>query len=134
MHCFGIKTETTIDHHAYALGLFNPRNRSLSFALGNIIEDADTVLPTTRDVLRAVYVLETNPKSNPRSPITCHRHNQSLVLAGFLAARPGRKTTQHKKLERAHPSHIPGRVARALALSGGEIAARFTSSPYLLFE
>ena len=57
MHCFGIKTETTICHHAHALGLFSLRNQSLSYALGNIIEDADTVAPTTCDVLRAVYAL-----------------------------------------------------------------------------
>jgi hypothetical protein len=57
MHCFGIKTETAIYHHAHALGLFNLRNHSLSHALGNIIEGADTVSPTTQDVLRAIYAL-----------------------------------------------------------------------------
>src|SRR5271156_7157591 len=57
MHCFGIKTETAIYHHAHALGLFNLRNHSLSHALGIIIERADTVNPTTQDVLRAIYAL-----------------------------------------------------------------------------
>jgi hypothetical protein len=57
MHCFGIKTETTIYHHAHALGLFDLCNRSLSHALANIIEEVDTVRPTARDVLRAVYTL-----------------------------------------------------------------------------
>jgi hypothetical protein len=57
MHSFGIKTETTIYHHAHAFRLFDRRNQCLSFALGNIIEDADTIVPTSRDVLRAVYAL-----------------------------------------------------------------------------
>jgi len=57
MHCFGIKTETTIYHHAHAVGLFDLRNRSLSHALANIIQEVDTVRPTTKDILRAVYAL-----------------------------------------------------------------------------
>ena len=57
MNCFGIKTETTIYHHAHAFQFFDLRNRGLCHALGNIIEDADTIRPTTRDVLRAVYAL-----------------------------------------------------------------------------
>jgi len=57
MHCFGIKTETTIYHHAHALGLFSRRDQNLSQALANIIEEVDTVLPTTQDILRAVYAL-----------------------------------------------------------------------------
>lgn len=57
MHCFGIKTETAIYHHAHALRLFDLRNQSLSHALGNIIEDADTVCPTTKDILCAIYAL-----------------------------------------------------------------------------
>jgi hypothetical protein len=57
MHSFGIKTETTIYHHAHALGLFNLRNQNLTHALGNIIEEADTVRPTTKDILRAIHAL-----------------------------------------------------------------------------
>jgi len=57
MHCFGIKTETTIDHHAPALGPLNLRDQGLRHALGNIIEDADTLRPTNQDILRAIYAL-----------------------------------------------------------------------------
>jgi hypothetical protein len=57
MHCFGIKTETAIYHHAHALGLFSRRNQNLSQALANIIEEVDTVRPTAQDILRAVYAL-----------------------------------------------------------------------------
>jgi hypothetical protein len=57
MHCFGIKSETTIYHHAHAFQLFDLRDQGLRHALGNIIEEADTLRPTTRDVLRAIYAL-----------------------------------------------------------------------------
>jgi hypothetical protein len=57
MHCFGIKAETTIYHHAHALGLFSRRNQNLSQALANIIEEVDTLNPTTGDILRAIYAL-----------------------------------------------------------------------------
>jgi len=60
--------------------------------------------------------------------------NQSLVFDAFFALKPGRKTSQHKKIERAHPSRIPGNVARALALLGRKIAAQSASLAYLLFE
>jgi hypothetical protein len=60
--------------------------------------------------------------------------NQSLVFVAFLAITPGGKNSPHKKLERAHPSRILGKVARALVLFGGEIADRGAPSAYLLFE
>jgi len=57
MHCFRVKTETSIYHHAHAFGLFDLRDQNLRLALGNIIEDADTLPITAQDVLRAVYSL-----------------------------------------------------------------------------
>jgi hypothetical protein len=68
MHCFGIKTETTIYHHAHALGLFRRRNQNLSQALANVIEEVDTVRPTTRDILRAVYPPRSHQRSRPVDP------------------------------------------------------------------
>jgi hypothetical protein len=60
--------------------------------------------------------------------------NPSLALVAFLAIVPGRKTSQQKKIERAHPSQIPGKVVRAPVFSVGEFAAHFASLLYLLFE
>ena len=57
MHCFGIKTETAIYHHAHAFRLFDLRNQALSLALGNINEEADTVRPTPKDILCAIHTL-----------------------------------------------------------------------------
>jgi hypothetical protein len=65
--------------------------------------------------------------------ITTNR-NQSLIFVAFLAITPDRKTGRHKKLERAYPSRIPGKVARAPALPGGTIATHSATLPYLLFE
>jgi hypothetical protein len=57
MNCFGIKTETTIYHHAHAFNLFALRNRNLQSALCNIIEDIDTRDFTGREMLDAVRAL-----------------------------------------------------------------------------
>ena len=57
MHCFGIKTETTIYHHAHAFNLFALRNCNLQSALCNIIEDIDTRDFTGREILDAVRAL-----------------------------------------------------------------------------
>jgi len=60
--------------------------------------------------------------------------NQSLVFVAFLAIAPGRKTSQQKKIERAHSSQISGKMARALVSLGGKAAARSALLSYLLFE
>jgi hypothetical protein len=57
MHCFGIKTETTIYHHAPAFNFFALRNRNLQSALANIIEDVDTCNFTGTEMLDAVRAL-----------------------------------------------------------------------------
>jgi hypothetical protein len=57
MQCFGIKTETTIYHHAHAFNLFALRNCNLQSALCNIIEDIDTRDFTGREILDAVRAL-----------------------------------------------------------------------------
>jgi hypothetical protein len=57
MNCFGIKTETTIYHHAHAFNLFALRNRNLQSALCNIIEDIDTRDFSGREMLDAVRAL-----------------------------------------------------------------------------
>ncbi len=56
MNAFEIKSQTTIYHHAHAFKLFAIRDRNLRYALGNMIEDADTVnISTAQDVVRAAY-------------------------------------------------------------------------------
>ena len=55
MKKYGLKSRATIYHHAHALKLFARRDRTLRFALGHIIEQADRVNVTARDVIQAVY-------------------------------------------------------------------------------
>ncbi len=57
MHCFDIKSQTTLYHHAHVHKLFAQRNRNLQFALANIIEGADTRHFTTGEILDAVRAL-----------------------------------------------------------------------------
>jgi hypothetical protein len=57
MHCWGMKSETTVYHHANAFKLFALRNRSLQSALGNIVEQADSHHFTGSEILYAVRTL-----------------------------------------------------------------------------
>jgi hypothetical protein len=55
MKKYGLKSRATIYNHAHAFQLFARRDRTLRFALGHIIEQADRVNVTARDVIQAVY-------------------------------------------------------------------------------
>jgi hypothetical protein len=55
MKKYGLKSRATIYNHAHAFQLFARRDRTLRFALGHIIEQADRVSVTARDVIQAVY-------------------------------------------------------------------------------
>ncbi|MFZ3218250.1 MAG: hypothetical protein WA192_19540 [Candidatus Acidiferrales bacterium] len=56
MRVFELKSQTALYHHAHAFKLFAIRDRNLRYALGNMIENADTVpLTGPQDVVRAAY-------------------------------------------------------------------------------
>jgi hypothetical protein len=55
MKKYGLKSRATIYNHAHAFQLFARRDRTLRFALGHIIEQADRVNVTARDVIQALY-------------------------------------------------------------------------------
>ena len=55
MKKYGLKSRATIYHHAHAFQLFGGRDRTLRFALGYIVEQADRVNVTARDVIQAAY-------------------------------------------------------------------------------
>jgi hypothetical protein len=55
MQKYGLKSRATIYHHAHAFQLFAQRDRTLRFALGHIIEQADRVNVTARDVIHAAF-------------------------------------------------------------------------------
>jgi hypothetical protein len=57
MRRWDIQAKTTIYHHAHAFNLFALRNRNLQYALGNIIEDADTRHFTPAEILDSVRAL-----------------------------------------------------------------------------
>jgi hypothetical protein len=55
MKKYGLKSRATIYHHVHTFQLFARRDRTLRFALGHIIEQADRVNVTARDVIQAAY-------------------------------------------------------------------------------
>jgi hypothetical protein len=55
MKKYGLKSRATIYHHAHAFRLFARRDRTLRFASGHSIEQADRVNVTARDVIQAAY-------------------------------------------------------------------------------
>lgn len=55
MKKYDLKSRATIYHHAHAFKLFELRDSTLRFALGHIVEQADRVSVTARDVIQAVY-------------------------------------------------------------------------------
>ncbi len=55
MKKYGLKSRATIYNHAHTLKLFAQRDRTLRLALGHIIEQADRVNVTARDVIQATY-------------------------------------------------------------------------------
>ena len=57
MHCFDIKTETAIYHHAHAFNFFALRNRNLQSALANVVETIDTCDFSGAEMLHAVRAL-----------------------------------------------------------------------------
>jgi hypothetical protein len=95
MDSYGIKADSSIYHHAHVFGLFELRNRNLRAALGNIIQEADQIQPTTKDVIHAVRALaHVSPQgewvqpvnrsevqfSGRRSPVFANR--EDVLIAG----------------------------------------------------
>lgn len=55
MKKYDLKSRATIYHHAHAFHLFELRDSTLRYALGHLIEQADCVSVTARDVIQAVH-------------------------------------------------------------------------------
>ena len=55
MKKYDLKSRATIYHHAHAFKLFDLRDSTLRYALGHIVEQADRVSVTARDVIQAAY-------------------------------------------------------------------------------
>jgi hypothetical protein len=91
MHCFRIKTETSIYHHAHAFRLFDLRNQGLRYALGSIIEDADTLPITAQDVLRAIHALA--HINNQGQWVHPTNKSEVVVSAKRMPAAPSRSPT-----------------------------------------
>ncbi|MFZ0522171.1 MAG: hypothetical protein WAL95_14195 [Candidatus Acidiferrales bacterium] len=107
MKKYDLKSRATIYHHAHAFNLFELRDNTLRYALGHIIEQADCVTVTARDVIQAVYtyshvndhglwvqpesrsevVVSRNESSDPASPLP----GQPVFTPARLPAKPTRR-------------------------------------------
>ncbi len=94
MKKYDLKSRATIYHHAHAFKLFDLRDSTLRFALGHIVEQADRVSVTARDVIQAVYTyahvndqgLWMQPES--RSEVVVSRNDPGEPLPAMPASLP----------------------------------------------
>jgi hypothetical protein len=94
MKKYDLKSRATIYHHAHAFRLFELRDSTLRFALGHIVEQADRVSVTARDVIQAVYTyahvndqgLWMQPES--RSEVVVSRNDAGEPLPASPASLP----------------------------------------------
>jgi hypothetical protein len=146
MHCFGIKTETTIYRHAHAFNFFALRNRNLQSALCNIIENIDTRDFSGREMLDAVRALAhltadgrwIHPTSKSEVMYSMQRLPAAAGLPAhtnahpavadepiLIASRPNIKNTmQTTENNQRRPSLIAS-FSAVLAASGRELWARW---------
>src|SRR5271156_5413638 len=96
MHCFDLKTETSIYHHAHAFNFFAQRNRNLQSALANIVETIDTCDFTGTEMLQAVRSLAhlsedgrwIHPTSKSEFMFSMHRRPAAAGSPASYAALP----------------------------------------------
>jgi hypothetical protein len=116
MKKYGLKSRATIYNHAHAFQLFARRDRPLRFALGHIIEQADRVNVTARDVIQAVYTyahvnddgLWVQPASQSEIVVSKNEAAASPLESSQALASPlvrsASKPTSHRRSLRYVPS------------------------------
>ena len=114
MRKYGLKSRATIYHHAHAFQLFAQRDRTLRFALGHIIEQADRVNVTARDVIHAAYTyahvnddgLWVQPAS--KSEVVVSKNEAASAQESFQgSALPVARSASKPTSRRRAAKHIP---------------------------
>ena len=129
MRKYGLKSRATIYHHAHALKLFAQRDRTLRFALGHIIEQADRVNVTARDVIEAAYTyahvndegLWVQPASKSEIVVSKHEPAASPLESYSGSAAPMARSASKPTSHRRCPKYTP--PAQDLAKSPQELDA-----------
>ena len=129
MKKYGLKSRATIYHHAHAFQLFARRDRTLRFALGHIIEQADRVNVTARDVIQAVYTyahvndggLWVQPASQSEIVVSKNDAASSTLESSRALASPIVRSASEPTARRRRPKYTP--PAQGLAKSPQELDA-----------
>jgi hypothetical protein len=115
MKKYGLKSRATIYHHAHALKLFAQRDRTLRFALGHIIEQADRVSVTARDVIQAAYTyahvnddgMWVQPASKSDIVVSKNEAASSTLESSLALASPIVRSASKPTSRRRRPKYIP---------------------------
>ena len=129
MKKYGLKSRATIYHHAHALKLFAQRDRTLRFALGHIIEQADRVSVTARDVIQAAYTyahvnddgMWVQPASKSEIVVSKNEAASSTLESSLALASPIVRSASKPTSRRRRPKYTP--PAQDLAKSPQELDA-----------
>ena len=129
MKKYGLKSRATIYNHAHAFQLFARRDRTLRFALGHIIEQADRVNVTARDVIQAVYTyahvnddgLWVQPASQSEVVVSKNDAASSTLESSHALASPIVRSASKPTTRRRRPKFTP--PAQGLAKSPQELDA-----------
>jgi hypothetical protein len=115
MKKYGLKSRATIYNHAHAFQLFARRDRTLRFALGHIIEQADRVNVTARDVIQAVYTyahvndegLWVQPASKSEIVVSKNEAAASPLESSQALASPLVRSASKPTSRRRRPKYTP---------------------------
>ena len=129
MKKYGLKSRATIYNHAHAFQLFARRDRTLRFALGHIIEQADRVNITARDVIQAVYTyahvnddcMWVRPASKSEIVVSKNEAASSTLESSHALASPIVRSASNPTSRRRRPKYTP--PAQDLAKSPQELDA-----------
>jgi len=129
MKKYGLKSRATVYNHAHAFQLFARRDRTLRFALGHIIEQADRVNVTARDVIQAVYTyshvndegLWVQPASKSEIVVSKHEPAASPLESYSGSAAPIARSASKPTSHRRRPKYTP--PSQDLAKSPQELDA-----------
>ncbi|HMD40650.1 MAG TPA: hypothetical protein VKH15_15300 [Candidatus Acidoferrum sp.] len=115
MKKYGLKSRATVYNHAHAFRLFARRDRTLRFALGHIIEQADRVNVTARDVIQAVYTyahvnddgMWVQPASQSEIVVSKHEPAASPPEPYSGSAAPMARSASKPTSRRRRPKYTP---------------------------
>jgi hypothetical protein len=136
MKRYALKSRATIYHHAHAFKLFDLRDSTLRFALGHIVEQADRVSVTARDVIQAAYTyahineqgLWMQPESRSEVVVSRNESGDPVSASASLPASDSefpRLPAKPAKRRRPAAAPSPDDIPQLQPVSGADLAAAY---------